>query len=121
MMQADSTRPEVHVDERPWGKFEQFTLNTESSVKCITVDPGHRLSLQRHEHRDEWWTVLDDPLVVEIDGKTWTAERNERIWIPRGMTHRVANTGGAPARFLEIAFGHFDEDDIERLADDYTR
>jgi mannose-6-phosphate isomerase-like protein (cupin superfamily) len=109
------------MDERPWGRFERFTLNTTSTVKCITVDPGHRLSLQRHELRDEWWTVLDMPLDVEIDGRSWTALPGERIWIPRGTSHRVANAGSTPGRFLEVAFGHFDEDDIERIDDDYTR
>ncbi|MCU1679166.1 MAG: mannose-6-phosphate isomerase, type 2 [Frankiales bacterium] len=120
-MTTTAGRPDVHRDERPWGHFERFTLNTTSTVKCITVDPGHRLSLQRHEGRDEWWTVLDSPLDVEIDGRAWTAMPGERIWIPRGTAHRVGNTGSTPARFLEVAFGHFDEDDIERLDDDYTR
>ncbi|MDP9395238.1 MAG: hypothetical protein M3Q27_13765 [Actinomycetota bacterium] len=41
--------------------------------------------------------------------------------MPRGTIHRVTNPGGHPARFLEIAFGHVDEDDIERLCDDYGR
>jgi mannose-6-phosphate isomerase-like protein (cupin superfamily) len=109
------------MDERPWGRFERLTLNTTSTVKCITVDPGHRLSLQRHEQRDEWWTVLDMPLDVEIGGESWTALPGERIWIPRGTAHRVANAGSTPGRFLEVAFGHFDEDDIERIHDDYTR
>ena len=44
-------REDVSVVERPWGRFEQFTLNEPTTVKTITVEPGHRLSLQRHEHR----------------------------------------------------------------------
>lgn len=114
-------RAEVFTDSRPWGGFEQFTLNEPTTVKIITVDPGQRLSLQTHEGRDELWTVLDGPLEVEIGGETRTAATGEKVWIPRGTTHRLRNTGSVPGRILEIAFGHFDEDDIERLSDDYAR
>jgi mannose-6-phosphate isomerase-like protein (cupin superfamily) len=118
-MQDDSTEPAIEFYERPYGHQEMMTLNTESTVKFITVNPGHHLSLHRHEKRDEWWTVLNRPLAVEIGGRAWTAKPGERIWIPRGIAHRIGNTGRSPGQFLEIAFGIFDEDDIERLADHY--
>ena len=109
------------VSRRPWGAFQQFATNEPVTVKIITVEPGHRLSLQRHEHRGELWQVLDVPIDVEVDGRTWSAEVGEQIWVPLGAVHRMANSGDRPGRLLEIAFGHFDEDDIERLQDDYSR
>jgi hypothetical protein len=33
----------------------------------------------------------------------------------------MGNSGDQPGRLLEVAFGHFDEADIERLEDDYAR
>ena len=113
--------PTALVDERPWGRFEQLALNESVTVKVITVSPGHRLSLQRHAARDEWWQILDEGLVVEVAESSWTPRVGERIWIPRGTNHRVANRGAADARFLEVAYGMFDECDIERLEDDYDR
>jgi mannose-6-phosphate isomerase-like protein (cupin superfamily) len=118
-VEAKFTEPVIHVYQRPYGVQERMTLNTESTVKFITIDPGHGVSLHRHEQRDEWWTMLDTPLDVEVDGRAWTAVADERIWIPRGAAHRIGNSGTAPARFLEMAFGFFDEDDIERLAGEY--
>ncbi|HKG51037.1 MAG TPA: phosphomannose isomerase type II C-terminal cupin domain [Actinomycetales bacterium] len=109
------------VSRRPWGAFQQFATNEPVTVKIITVEPGHRLSLQRHAHRGELWQVLDVPIDVEVDGRTWSAEVGEQIWVPLGAVHRMANSGDRPGRLLEIAFGHFDEDDIERLQDDYSR
>jgi mannose-6-phosphate isomerase len=109
------------VSVRPWGDFEQFTLNEPTTVKIITVTPGHRLSLQKHQHRGELWKVLEGPMDIEVDGRSWTASTGDTIWVPQGGTHRMSNSGTAPARILEIAYGHFDEDDIERLHDDYTR
>ena len=112
---------EVFVSERPWGQFQQFVSNEAVTVKIITVNPGQRLSLQTHGHRDEMWQVLDVPLDLQIDDRTWAAQAGERVWVPRGSRHRMANGGAVPGRLLEIAFGDFDEDDIERIQDDYDR
>jgi mannose-1-phosphate guanylyltransferase/mannose-6-phosphate isomerase len=113
-------RPDVLVDERPWGNFRQYSLNEPSTVKIITVTAGESLSLQRHEHRDELWIVLDDGLVIEVDGTTTQASAGDEFFVPRGAVHRVAG-GSTGGRFLEVAFGRFDEQDIERLEDRYGR
>ena len=125
-MTSDATtttdeRLDVFVAERPWGQFEQFCLNHPVTVKIITVQPGHRLSLQRHGHRDEMWQVLDVPMDVQVGDRSWTAQVGERVLVPGGSLHRLGNSGTEPGRILEIAFGAFDEADIERLHDDYTR
>ena len=122
MTETDNrVQPSTFTSERPWGAFEQFSLNEASTVKIITVEPGSRLSLQRHEHRSELWQVLDGPMDVEVDGHSWSAQHDEHVWVPAGSTHRMGNSGSERTRILEVAFGHFDEDDIERLQDDYRR
>ncbi len=85
------------------------------------MQPGHRLSLQRHDHRGEMWQVLDVPIQVTVDDRSWLAQPGETVWVPRGATHRMGNPGEQPGRLLEVAFGLFDESDIERLQDDYVR
>ncbi|MGW5237795.1 phosphomannose isomerase type II C-terminal cupin domain [Monashia sp. NPDC004114] len=112
---------DIFVAERPWGQFQQFVSNEQVTVKIITVQPGHRLSLQRHDHRGEMWQVLDVPIDVTVDDRSWCAQRGETVWVPRGSTHRMGNSGDQPGRLLEVGFGHFDEADIERLQDDYAR
>jgi mannose-6-phosphate isomerase-like protein (cupin superfamily) len=117
----DDPRSLGFTTERPWGQFQQLASNHRCTVKIITVQPGHRLSLQRHGHRGEFWQVLDVPVDVEVDGKAWLAQPGEQVWVPGGSTHRLGNSGSVPGRILEIAYGDFDEADIERLDDDYTR
>lgn len=112
---------DVLVSQRPWGRFEQFVANETVTVKTITVEPGRRLSLQRHRHREELWHVLDGRADTHVDGVEATLGPGERVLVPRGAVHRLGNSGTEPVRVLEIAFGHFDEDDIERLEDDYSR
>jgi len=120
-------RDPVVFDKRPWGWFHQYTLNEKSTVKIITVMPGEQLSRQVHKNRDELWVPLDDGLEVKLDEMGWSQMRfNEcesmPIQIPRGRVHCVRNVSeNMMARFLEIALGDFDEDDIERLEDNYGR
>ena len=109
------------VDHRPWGKFTQYVHNQEVTVKIIEVEPHQQLSLQRHQHRDEYWVALDDGLMATIDGERIGLTFSKEVYIPRGTTHTIENLNYERARFLEIAFGHFDEDDIERLEDKYGR
>lgn len=107
-------------DERPWGSFDQFTKNTPSTVKTITVKSGMRLSLQRHQHRAEFWHCISGTGTAEVDGVSHPLSRGIEVFIPVGATHRLtASPEGVT--ILEIAFGEFDEEDIERIEDDFGR
>lgn len=108
------------TDERPWGGFEQFTLNEQTTVKIITVKEGEAFSLQTHAHRDEFWRMLAGAGVVSVGGAEHAAKAGEEFFIPRGTTHRATGGEGGLV-FLEIAFGDFDEHDIRRLEDKYGR
>lgn len=114
-------RERIIEDERPWGRFRRYTLNEVSTVKIITVLPGQSLSEQRHQRRQELWVALDDGVEVHIGGTATVAAKGDEFFIPTGETHRLTCVGEAPARILEVAFGEFDESDIERLSDDYGR
>lgn len=107
-------------EERPWGEFERFTLNEKTTVKIITVDEGQAISLQTHAQRDEFWRVLKGTGVITIDGEDRDAHEGSAFFCQRGSEHRVAGGPGGTT-FLEIAFGDFDENDIERLEDRYGR
>ncbi len=112
--------PERSTVSKPWGGFDQFTHNETTTVKILTVLPHEELSLQSHDNRSEWWIILDAKMEVEIDGKRVTAYRGHDIFIPQGAKHRAIGLD-SPCRWLEIAFGTFDEDDIHRFADKYGR
>jgi mannose-1-phosphate guanylyltransferase/mannose-6-phosphate isomerase len=109
----------VVVDERPWGRFVQYTSNQVSTVKILYVKANGVLSKQKHKMRDELWVMLDDGMKVEIDGKVLFPKKGEDMFIPRNTLHRLSSKKGG--RVLEIAFGKFDENDIERAEDVYGR
>jgi mannose-6-phosphate isomerase-like protein (cupin superfamily) len=91
-------------------------------VKQLQVTPGHRLSLQRHQHRQEHWVVAQGLATITVDDRTWDAPAGEMIFIPQGAVHRLANHGTDIVILIELQLGtYFGEDDIERLQDDYQR
>lgn len=121
-MPTPRQRPPVPtLSTRPWGQFVQFVSGEDVTVKVMTVLPGHRLSLQRHGHRAEYWYILDPGIRAWVDDVEQPASPGDSVWVGQGSVHRIGNFGDAPARVLELAFGDFDEADIERLDDDYAR
>ena len=114
----DEVQP-IH-DDRPWGSFDQFTKNEPSTVKIITVSAGQRLSLQRHHRREEFWHVISGSGTAEIGGVAQELSPGTNVYIGTEVTHRLSG-GPDGIQILEIALGDFDENDIERLEDDYGR
>src|SRR6476661_2768848 len=107
---------------RPWGHYEVLTEETSFKVKSITVNPGHRLSYQRHRRRSEHWYVVDGSGLVTLDDATRDVTAGSTVDVAVGTAHRIQNTGSVPLIFVEVQRGtYFGEDDIERLADDYGR
>ena len=108
------------IDKRPWGQFEQFTLNENSTVKIVTVNPNSKLSLQYHKKRTEFWYFLDNLAIVTIGNKKYKAKKGSKFIILPKTKHRVQALN-KEVNFLEIALGKFDEKDIIRTEDDYGR
>ena len=107
---------------RPWGTYTVLTEADDFKVKTLTVQPGQRLSYQKHSRRSEHWFVVGGTGVVTLDGKTIEVRRGDAVDVPVGVAHRIDNTGQVPLVFVEVQHGdYFGEDDIVRLDDDYGR
>jgi mannose-6-phosphate isomerase len=114
-------KPPVGRVERPWGSFSQYAFNQDCTVSLMTVIPGQRLSLQSHTGRAELWIVLDDGAEVQVDQAVRSCVAGEEIWIQANSMHRLSNPGTHPVRVLEVAFGNWQQADITRYEDDYSR
>ncbi|MGE0200896.1 MAG: phosphomannose isomerase type II C-terminal cupin domain [Candidatus Melainabacteria bacterium] len=121
--QPQSALPEQSPTEvRPWGSFTVISDDPGYKVKTLTVSPAGRLSLQRHQKREEHWFVLAGAATVTVNEKTETFSPGSYIHIPLHAWHRLANESATPVVILEVQLGsYFGEDDIERSADDYGR
>jgi len=115
----DSLSHRLHID-KPWGSFEQFTLNEQTTVKILRIKEGEMFSLQRHNNRKEFWHIIKGSGTVVINEKEHTANEGNEFFIEKEDSHRIiGGTGGIEV--LEIAYGTFDENDIVRLEDKYGR
>lgn len=110
----------IIIENRPWGSFEQFTLNEPSTVKILHVSRYKRLSKQYHHRRTEFWKILKGSVLATCNGKEMILTTGESLTIPRGAIHRLQGLD-EEAIVLEISFGHFDESDIVRIEDDHGR
>ncbi len=110
----------TYSEKRPWGSFEQFCANKKCTVKILFIKPRQRLSLQVHNHRDEFWKILQGRPEIEIGDKTVKAKQDSEFFIPRKTRHR-ASAGPQSVKILEISFGKFSEADEIRIEDKYKR
>ena len=107
---------------RPWGYYDSIDADNGFQVKRILVNPGAKLSLQKHKHRAEHWVVVNGIAKVTCGDKTFSLNKNQSTYIPKGEVHRLENTEETDLEIIEIQTGDYlGEDDIIRLEDDYQR
>lgn len=120
---AGRSEPKIHRRvHRPWGYYQSVHTGDRFQVKRLTVNPGARLSMQKHYHRAEHWVVVNGTALVTRDDEQILLRENESIYIPLGAMHRLENPGKVPLNLIEVQSGaYLGEDDIVRVDDVYGR
>ena len=108
------------IHERPWGTYEVLLDEPNYKVKRIVVNPNQKFSLQYHEHRSEYWTIVSGYGTVIVDETATPATPGTFWYIPRKAIHRAA-AGEDALVFIETQIGDCREEDIVRLNDIYGR
>ncbi|MFT5388148.1 MAG: mannose-6-phosphate isomerase-like protein (cupin superfamily) [Lysobacterales bacterium] len=112
----------INIEHRPWGFYIKLFQEAGVWVKRVEVNPGCRLSLQKHEHRSEKWNMVLGTGTVTLNEDEIPVGPGSVIDVPLGAVHRMANTGDTKLVFIEVACGdNLTEDDIIRIQDDYKR
>ena len=107
---------------RPWGTYATLKQEDGYQVKCITVAPGQKLSLQYHHKRAEHWVVTQGKAIVQVGDEEFETGPGEYRYIPLGEKHRLTNIGEGELVLIEMQVGDYlGEDDIVRLDDVYGR
>jgi cytidyltransferase-like protein len=102
--------------ERPWGYYRVLHDIPGTKVKELTVNPGCKLSMQKHKSRAEHWFVAEGTATVMWDthGHT-TIKKHQSDVIHKEEWHQLANNTDQPLKIIEIQYGEAcDESDIER-------
>jgi mannose-1-phosphate guanylyltransferase/mannose-6-phosphate isomerase len=107
---------------RPWGSYDVMEEKPGFKVKKLTVNPGAKLSLQKHEHRSEHWVVVRGTATVTRDDEIFELQANQSTYLPQGTIHRLENKHKEVLEIIEVQTGNYlGEDDIIRFEDDYNR
>lgn len=100
---------------RPWGEYHVV-----AKTKTFIVRPNQKLSLQYHNHREEFWKILSGSGKVTIGDNVYDAKAGDTFIIHIGEKHRL-ESGPEGLEFMEVATGEVDENDIVRIEDNYGR
>ena len=69
-------------EKRPWGSFTVLSDGPTHKVKRIEVDPGQRLSYQRHSRRAEHWFIVSGSADVTLECSIRHLSAGDSIDIP---------------------------------------
>ena len=107
--------------ERNWGYYRVLhEYGPHVKVKELTVEPGKKLSMQRHKQRAEHWFVSEGEasvygLDVATDITLTKYAKHKSLHILREQWHMLANETDKPLKVVEIQYGeNCVEEDIER-------
>jgi cytidyltransferase-like protein len=107
--------------ERQWGYYRVLHEVPGMKVKELTVNPGKSLSMQRHNHRAEYWIVSEGQAAVNratpLDFELLPAllDKHNQLHVAVQEWHQLTNPYEHPLKIVEIQYGEqCIEEDIER-------
>ena len=108
--------------ERVWGYYRVLHEVPGMKVKELTVNPGCKLSMQRHSKRNEHWIVSEGQGEVVLGGFDLSSVQDSvyltahsTIDIMAGEWHQLTNPFDEPLKVVEVQYGAYcGENDIER-------
>ena len=109
---------------RPWGSYYNIEGDSNSGykVKKLIISKGKRISLQSHKKRSEHWIIIKGTAKIRLGDDYHTLNKNQSIYVPCGVLHRIENIGNENVEIIEVQVGSYlGEDDIERFHDDFDR
>ena len=107
---------------RPWGSYKNYFRGDKFLLKELTINCKSSISLQKHHHRSEHWTVTNGNPKITIGKKVFFKKINESVFIPKGSVHRIENVYKKPVKIVEAQLGNIlKETDIIRYKDIYGR
>lgn len=107
--------------ERPWGYYRVLHEVPGMKVKELTINPKCELSMQKHNHRSEYWIVSEGRAKVSsmlnsgYKTPIINLEKHDSHEILQNSWHKLMNPYDEPCRIVEIQYGsECKEEDIER-------
>ena len=106
---------------KPWGSEEILAHTNQYVMKKMYIKPGHRMSLQYHQKKEETIFVVEGTLVIwnSSDSEPFRVDPGGIYHVPPTTVHRFG--AGADFGVTLIECSTTELDDVVRLEDDYSR
>lgn len=107
----------MEICYKNWGQYKVLFEAKRIKLKTLHVNAHSELSLQSHEHRHEFWIVLNGKATVIIGSKKskLVLEKGRALLIKKKKQHKLINLEDGCLTILEIQFGNqLSESDIVR-------
>jgi D-beta-D-heptose 7-phosphate kinase/D-beta-D-heptose 1-phosphate adenosyltransferase len=104
-------------ENRFWGSFKTlYTAGHNIKVKELILDSGKSISLQKHQHRNEFWVIISGTAKVQKGDTESILQQQDYVHIKQNTLHKLTNIGSDVLKVLEVQYGTVcDESDIERF------
>ena len=106
---------------RNWGWYRVLDDKPGYKVKELVIEPGKRLSMQRHQDRSEHWYILKGTCTINTISISSDVElrghfnEHSTVTISENEWHQGCNNTKDPCHILEVQYGkRCIEEDIER-------
>ena len=107
---------------RPWGNYKNFFKGKNFLLKELIVNKRSSISLQKHNHRAEHWTIISGKPKITVGKKIFFKKENDTVFVTKGSIHRIENIYDRPVKIIEAQLGsRLKESDIVRYKDVYGR
>jgi mannose-6-phosphate isomerase len=121
-MSPEFGRVEASRVEKPWGYELQWAITDRYAGKVLHVNKGEALSLQYHEHKDEFLYISKGGVEIELGGRDGVLTRHrmqtgDTLHIAPGTRHRL--TAVEDTDIFEVSTPEVD--DVVRIDDRYGR
>ncbi len=115
-------RIEASRVDKPWGYELRWGITDRYAGKVLHINKGEALSLQYHEHKDEYQYVVRGVVEMELGGPDGELtkhrmEAGDTLHITPGTRHRL--TAVEDTDIFEVSTSEID--DVVRLEDRYGR
>ncbi len=100
-------------EERAWGDFQVLDIYKKSLVKHLFIKAEKSISYQKHNHRDEVWTIIEGNGILTLNDVKKEVKAGDVITIRKGDKHALKAI--KDLHFIEVQYGdELSESDIER-------
>ena len=104
---------------REWGEFFVLDEFPTVKVKRLIIKKDKNISYQYHNHRSEFWAILEGIGYIILDGILSKVNAGDTFTIEKNVKHSITAIDGDLV-ILEVQYGtECNEDDIVRITKDF--